>query len=248
MSSQPIQQKTIPDQPSFLRQHGAKFIALAFWLALLGGYVWYTKSNNLTITDSLSQLAAALTGSAVGPVIYIILYMIRPLIFFPATLMTVLAGFLFGPIGIIYTIIGSNSSALLAFFVGRYFGQGLLEGADESAGIINRYTKRLRDNSFETVLLMRLLFLPYDLVHYVAGFLRIDWKAFILATAIGSIPGTISIVLLGTSFGTLEELVNGRITVNPWALALSVLLIVGSIALSRYLKRRETDQLQGKQS
>ncbi|MEZ4645234.1 MAG: TVP38/TMEM64 family protein [Chloroflexota bacterium] len=248
MSSQPIQQKTIPDQPSFLRQHGAKFIALAFWLALLSGYVWYTKSNNLTITDSLSQLAAALTGSAVGPVIYIILYMIRPLIFFPATLMTVLAGFLFGPIGIIYTIIGSNSSALLAFFVGRYFGQGLLEGADESAGIINRYTKRLRDNSFETVLLMRLLFLPYDLVHYVAGFLRIDWKAFILATAIGSIPGTISIVLLGTSFGTLEELVNGRITVNPWALALSVLLIVGSIALSRYLKRRETDQLQGKQS
>ncbi|MBE2197906.1 MAG: TVP38/TMEM64 family protein [Anaerolinea sp.] len=237
MSLQPLPQTT--DNRRYLRQHGAKLIALLFWLALLGGYGWYTQANNLTVADTVRQLAAALTGSAAGPVIYIVLYIARPLIFFPATVMTVLSGFLFGPIGILYTIIGSNSSALLAFFVGSYFGQGVLEGADESAGLLNRYAQRLRENSFETVLLMRLLFLPYDLVHYVAGFLRIDWKAFILATAVGSIPGTVSIVLLGTSFGTLEEMLNGRITVNPWALATSILLIVGSIALSRYLKRKE---------
>lgn len=239
MPSQQLSPKAPSHRAPFWRRHSAKLIALVFWLTLLGGYGWYTQTNNLTLTDSVRQVAAALADSTAGPLIYIMLYIARPLIFFPATLMTVLSGFLFGPIGILYTIVGSNSSALLAFFVGRYFGQGLLESADDSASIINRYTKRLRENSFETVLLMRLLFLPYDLVHYIAGFLRIDWKAFILATAIGSIPGTISIVLLGTSFGTLEELLNGRITVNPWALAISVLLIVGSIALSRYLKRHD---------
>lgn len=51
-------------------------------------------------------------------------------------------------------------------------------------------------NSFETVLIMRFIFLPYDLVNYLAGILRIDLKAFILATLLGSIPGTIAFVPL----------------------------------------------------
>lgn len=223
----------------WFREHGSKFIALAFWLSVVGGYWWYARANDLTVSDSIRQLAFILTDSAYGPLIYIGLYILRPLVFFPATLITVLAGFLFGPAaGILYTIIGSNSSALLAFFVGQYFGRGLLE-AEESTGLMQRWAGRLRENSFETVLLMRLLFLPYDAVHYVAGFLRIDWKAFILATAIGSIPGTISFVLLGASFGTLDQLLKGEISLNPWALGASVALILASLTLSRYLKRRE---------
>jgi uncharacterized membrane protein YdjX (TVP38/TMEM64 family) len=228
----------------WFREHGNKFIALVFWLLLVGGYWWYARANDLTISASIRQLAFVLTDSAYGPLIYITLYILRPLIFFPATLITVLAGFLFGPVaGIIYTIIGSNSSALLAFFVGGYFGRGMLE-AEESTGLLQRWADRLRDNSFETVLLMRLLFLPYDAVHYVAGFLHIDWKAFILATAIGSIPGTISFVLLGASFGTLDQLLKGEISLNPWALGSSVALILASLALSRYLKRREARRAQ----
>ncbi len=225
-------------KPSLWRAHGVKMLALLFWLSLIGGYWLYARTNDLSITDSTRQLANLLTRTTWGPIIYIIIYVLRPLIFFPATLITVLSGFLFGPIGTLYTILGSNSSALLAFFVGQYFGKGLLD-AEKSAGLRQHYAQRLRQNSFETVLLMRLLFLPYDLVHYVAGFLRIDWKAFILATAIGSLPGTISFVLLGASFGTLDELLNGNLQVNPWALGLSIVLIVGSIALSRFLKRRE---------
>ncbi len=229
---------TTVEKTSFWRAHGVKLIALLFWISLIGGYWLYARANDLSVTDSIRQLADLLTGTAWGPVIYIIIYVLRPLIFFPATLVTVLSGFLFGPIGILYTILGSNSSALLAFFVGQYFGKGLLD-SEETAGLMQRYAQRMRQNSFETVLLMRLLFLPYDLVHYVAGFLRIDWKAFILATIIGSVPGTISFVLLGTSFGTLDELLKGNLQVNPWALGLSIALIIGSIALSRFLKRRE---------
>ncbi len=229
---------TTVEKTSFWRAHGVKLIALLFWISLIGGYWLYARANDLSVTDSIRQLADLLTGTAWGPVIYIIIYVLRPLIFFPATLVTVLSGFLFGPIGILYTILGSNSSALLAFFVGQYFGKGLLD-SEETAGLMQRYAQRMRQNSFETVLLMRLLFLPYDLVHYVAGFLRIDWKAFILATIIGSVPGTISFVLLGTSFGTLDELLRGNLQVNPWALGLSIALIIGSIALSRFLKRRE---------
>lgn len=226
-------------EASFLSRHGQKLGALAFWLLILGAYWYYVQSNDLTLADSIENIAILLTTSAIGPLLYIVIYWLRPLIFFPATVLTVLGGFLFGPIGIIYTVIGANGSAMVAFTVGYFFGQGILEDNKDSTGFIQKYTSRMRDNSFETVLLMRLIFLPYDLVNYSAGFLRIRWMPFLLATAIGSLPGTISFVLLGASFGTLNELLAGELKVNPPVLVASIALIVVSIGFSRLLKQRE---------
>lgn len=224
---------------TFLKQHGTRFIALLFWLSLIIGYWVYSQQNDLTIGESIRQVAGWLTGNWYGPVLYIVIYALRPLLFFPATLVSILSGFLFGPVwGVVYTVLGSNSSAMLAYGVGRYFGQGVLD-VEKSSGLIQKYARRLRENSFEAVLVMRLIFLPYDLVHYMAGFLKTDWKAFLLATIIGTIPGTISIVLIGASFGTIDELLAGEINLNPVALGVSVVLIGVSIAISRFLKRRE---------
>ncbi|MCL4267733.1 MAG: TVP38/TMEM64 family protein [Anaerolineae bacterium] len=223
----------------FFQRHGPKLIAFVFWITVVGGYYWYTRQNGLTLEDSVYRIADLLANSLYGPLLYMVLYAIRPLVFFPATVLTLLGGFLFGPIGIIYTIIGSNASAMVAFGVGAYFGQGVLEDKD-SAGIMQRYTQRMRNNSFETVLIMRLIFLPYDLVNYAAGFLRINWKAFLAATAIGSVPGTISFVLLGASFGTLNELLAGEIQLNPVTAVASILIIGVSITLSRLIKKRES--------
>ncbi|MEZ4589709.1 MAG: TVP38/TMEM64 family protein [Chloroflexota bacterium] len=227
-----------PEQKSFLQKHGTKLLALLFWAALVGGYYFYANANNLTLADSLQLLVDLMTASLLGPVFYMVIYALRPLLFFPATILTLLGGFLFGPIGILWTILGSNASALVAYTVGRYFGQGILDSEEETT-VIQQYTQRMRQNSFETVLIMRLLFCRNDLVNYAAGFLKIRWQPFILATAIGSIPGTISFVLLGGSFGTLDELVSGDVNVNPVTLILSVVLILVSIGLSRFIKRRE---------
>ncbi|MCL4870563.1 MAG: TVP38/TMEM64 family protein [Anaerolineae bacterium] len=225
--------------PSFRQQHGLKLVGLLFWLALLIGYWLYSRQNDLTVAEGGRRVAGWLTGSWYGPGLYIIMYALRPLLFIPATLITLLSGFLFGPLwGVLYTVIGSNSSAMLAYGVGRYFGQGVLD-AEQSGGLIQKYARRLRESSFEAVLIMRLIFLPYDLVHYIAGFLKIDWRAFLLATIIGSIPGTISIVLLGASFGTLEELMAGEIRLNPATLFISIALIGVSLGISRLLKKGE---------
>ena len=139
--------------------------------------------------------------------------------------------------GILYTIIGSNASAMVAYSIGRYFGKGVFEEND--AGIMQRYAQRMRQNSFQTVLIMHLIFLPYELVNYAGGFLQIDWKAFLAGTALGSVIATISIVLLGSSFGSIDELFAGDVHLNPITLGSSVFLIGLSIALSRYIKKRE---------
>ncbi len=220
-----------------LQQHWQKLVALAIWLVVIGGYFWYAQANNLGPFEAVRQLVNVMQNSAYGPLLFILIYALRPLIFFSATLLTIAAGFLFGPVlGIVYTIIGSNTSATVAYLIGRYFGQGLLDGS-QSGGILQRYTKRMRENSFETILTMRFIFLPYDLVNYLAGFLRIDWKSFILASMLGAIPGTISFVLFGAS---IEGDFTGQApSLNPWVLAAGVSLFVLSIVLSRYFKGRE---------
>ena len=224
--------------PTFWQRHWTKGIALVFWLIVLGSYYWYTRQNHLTLADSVKTIATLLTDSLFGPLLYIVLYAIRPLLFFPATVLTLLGGFLFGPIGILFTIVGSNASAMVTFGIGWFFGQDVLDDR-EGTGVIQRYAQRMRENSFETVLIMRLIFLPYDLVNYASGFLKINWQAFLAATAIGSVPGTVSFVLFGASFGTLTELLAGNIQLNPVTVISSILIIGISIALSRYIKKRE---------
>lgn len=223
---------------------GQKIGAASFWLLLVGGVLAYMLQNDLGVRDLLRQLIALMQTPA-GPLIYMLAYLVRPLLFFSALVLSLAAGALFGPVwGIIYTVIASNLSATVAYGMGRLLGADLFARAEGTEGRVAHYAGRMRENSFETTLLMRFLFLPYDLVSYLAGFLRIDYRAFILATILGSLPGTFSIVLAGASIRVEELLEEGaRPALDPWTLAASALLFLASLALSRFLKRREQDPL-----
>lgn len=252
-SKQPLEQKIQPDEgsaeESFFSRHGQKLVALSIWLVLLGGYTWYYISNDLTPARAVAEIVGLLE-SPYGPLLYILIYAVRPLIFFSATILTVAAGSIFGSgsiynlaLAILYTFIASNTSAMVAYLIGRYFGKGLVkEEAGENTGLIGRYAGRMRDNSFETVLIMRFIFLPYDLVNYLAGFLRIDWKAFLLATFLGSIPGTIAFVSFGASI-TVTDLLEGKTPeFDPWILAFGAVIFIVSIGISRFFKKKEAQE------
>ena len=235
-------------QQAWFKQHGQKIGGLIFWSLLIGGYFWYTLSNDLSPLEPLEVVnrLVGVLNSTWGPLLFIAVYALRPLIFFSATVLTLLGGFVFGSIfGIIYTIIGANTSAMVAYLIGRFFGSDVLEKEGDTSRW-QHYIDRMRNNSFETVLLMRLIFLPYDLVNYLAGFLRINWKAFLLATAIGSLPGTISFVLLGDSFSG-ADLSNADISFDPVTFGSSIAIIVVSIGISRFLKRREAHSEESEQ-
>jgi uncharacterized membrane protein YdjX (TVP38/TMEM64 family) len=224
-------------EPTLWHKHGHKIVAGAIWLILLGGYTAYVYANELTIEQALQQIVDLLQGP-LGPLLYILLYAVRPLLFFSAAVLTILGGALYGPVwGIIIVLFASNLSAVIAFLIGRFFGGGIINESPGAAGLVQTYARRLRENSFETVLIMRLIFLPYDLVNYLCGFLRIDLRAFVLATLIGNLPGTISFVLFGASLDISQGITQP--TFNPWTFAFSLLLVVVSIALSRLFKRRE---------
>jgi uncharacterized membrane protein YdjX (TVP38/TMEM64 family) len=226
------------EQPRWagLRRAWPKLLGLAIWLGLLAAYWQYTRVNGITPLESVQRLVEFMASSGAGILVYILVYMLRPVLFFPATLLTLAGGYLYGPVLGVAVVVASNLSSLVAYNIGRFFGAGILDQSADS-GVLQQYAERMRRNSFETVLIMRFIFLPYDLVSYFSGFLRIRWQGFLLATALGSIPGTIAFVLFGASIeggftGELPQL-------NGTMLAVGALMFVVSLGLSRWFRRRE---------
>lgn len=228
---------------NFLTRHWNKLLAAVLWLAMIAALIWYMRVRGIGLSELFFDGVAWAQSSPLAPLVYILIYAVRPLTFFSSVLLTLAGGFVFGPVwGIVYTAIGANLSATVAFWIGHYFGGGVLDD-EASQGFAQRYARRMRANSFETVLIMRLIFLPYDLVNYFAGFLRINYWAFLLATIIGSIPGTIAFVFLGASLAPVqlaELFLSGEVPRLDWRiLALSGLMFVVSLVLSRIFKRSE---------
>lgn len=220
---------------NLLHRQGRRLVALFLWCGLLAGYYWYAWQHNLSPIEAVQRMLELMRGSALGPLIYLAFYAARPLVLFPATLLTLAAGFVFGPVlGILLVVLGSNISASVAYLAGRYFGGSFLS-SERTGGTLQRYAERLRTNSFESVLIMRLVYVPFDAVNYAAGFLHVRWGPFMLATILGSLPGTVSFVLFGASIE--GDLTAGAPSLNLWTFLASVLIVAGSLLLSRYLKR-----------
>ena len=219
-----------------MQQNLKRLGLVALWVAAIAGWVIYQRSTGLGTIGTLESFIEAIRGQWWAILLFILVYALRPVVLFPASLMTIAGGLLFGPVvGVAATVIGANASAMVAYFIARAFGFEFDED-DEHVGIMRKWAGRMRRNSFESVLLMRLAFLPYDGVNYAAGFLKIRPVAFLLATAIGSLPGTVSFSLAGAS---IESLSDGPSGVDPIVLIASGALFVISIVISQIVKRRE---------
>ncbi len=223
-------------------QRLAKYVVPAS-LALVGlglaWYVWLAAPCYLAPLSAANQLIGFLRSSGDAPLLYTLVYAASPLVLFPAALLTTVGGFLFGSVwGSVYAVVGSTASALVAYGIGHYFGQRLLQG-EQSEALMERYAYPLRRYPFETVLTMRCLFLPYEPVSYLAGFLQIGWRPFLLATVLGSLPGNVVFGLFGSA--VKANLIRGVPHLNIATLAASGGLLGGSLVLSRYLKPRAAE-------
>ncbi|MEL6405841.1 MAG: VTT domain-containing protein [Chloroflexota bacterium] len=231
----------------WVKNHPTQITALIFWTIVILGTRQYMQANNLGFAELAMQLSDLLTGTWYGPLLYIVIYLLRPLILFPASLLTLLAGSIFGlAFGYVYALIAGTISALIPYSVGRWFSseeeakeEALGDGDDEESRL-QKFIGAMRENPFQAVLTMRLLFLPYDGVSLLAGGLRIGLIPFMAATMIGNLGGTFAYVGAGASIE--GDLTTGEVSVDPTIIALTVGILIVSIVVSRVLNRRQEQQ------
>lgn len=240
MTTADITVGAVPSRTMVWLQRGA---VATVWIAAIVAWQVYQSSTDLSTTETAQQFIDTVGGAWWGVFAYVLVYLARPIVLFPASVLTVVGGILFGPVvGVAVVVVAANASAMIAYGVGRLLGRapGVPDTTPtpDEASLARRWSDRMRDNSFETVLIMRLLFLPYDLVNYLSGVLRLRWLPFLLATALGSLPGTVSFVLLGASLDRVDEGLGG---VDAATLVASIVIFAGSVLIARVLRRRQPD-------
>ncbi len=178
-----------------------KIPLFTLWITVVCLALYLYLSKGFSITEAAEVLRDFIRQRGLwGPVLYVTVYSFRSLIFFPASILTILARILFGPwLGILFAMIGENISANISFVVGRYFAGDLLKYLSTKKQLVPRLTCKIQDNGFLTVLIMRLTYLPFDLVGYSSGMCNIKHKDFALGTLIGTLPGLTTFVFLGRS-------------------------------------------------
>jgi uncharacterized membrane protein YdjX (TVP38/TMEM64 family) len=214
-----------------------KLIFGGLWLSLFlfALYNWWQSGIVLTSIPTLLQEWLDNVGLVNAALIYIVLYAVRPLILFPATLLTIASGLIFGPwLGTLFTIIGENASANFGFSLVRWFGRESV--ASHSTPLISRWDEKLKQNGLVSVMTMRLIMLPFDAVNFSCGLTSIRHRDYAIGTFIGILPSLIGFVLLG---GIAAPGVHNRTLV----IILSALFMLIGFGIAHYLKRRGSDEM-----
>lgn len=205
------------------------WLVLGCWLIIVVVFWLYVRQSNQSVTEVLTGWLESLSKSPYSFLLLLAIYIVRPILLLPITLLTVFAGFLYGAVwGTVYALLATLLSASFAYIIGRFL-------SGDKIHLQTTWMNRLRERSFETVLTSRLIFLPGDLVNYACGFLKISFTAFLLATALGGLPGLLVGVFAGASLETFSAT---GFRLNPWYIAVSLVLLVVSLGVSRVLRHK----------
>ncbi|WP_079525563.1 TVP38/TMEM64 family protein [Halobacillus hunanensis] len=137
-----------------------------------------------------------------GPLLFMGVYAIGPIIAFPTSILSLAAAFAYGvwP-GMFFIIIGATGAAVTGYVIGKFFGNSVVKFQDFKWA--RPIYKRMEENGFLYVLVLRLIpLVGFDILSYLAGMTRVRFRLYLPATVIGMIPGTFAYSLLGTSFAS----------------------------------------------
>lgn len=164
-----------------------------------------------------------------GPVLLAAAYVPACLFFVPGTLLTLAAGYAFGPVlGTLTVSAGSVAGASAAFFTGRYLARDWVETRVRRNPRFRAIDQAVAEQGFKIVLLTRLSpAFPFNLLNYAYGLTRVRFRDYLLASWIGMLPGTAMYVYLGSLVKNVADLIAGKVERTTGQ---NVLFVVGLIA------------------
>jgi uncharacterized membrane protein YdjX (TVP38/TMEM64 family) len=206
------------------------FWAVAIVALIAAGYFFHVQTLLKAALDWIRGLGVW------GPVLFILIYIAACVFFIPGSVLTLGAGALFGVVkGSIYTSIGATLGASAAFLVGRYLARDWIAKKIAGNARFAAIDKAVADEGWKIVGLTRLVpVFPFTLLNYAFGLTRVSFRDYFFATWIGTMPGTIMYVYLGSIANAAS---NPTRTPAQWALfgvgllaAVAVTVVITRIA------------------
>jgi uncharacterized membrane protein YdjX (TVP38/TMEM64 family) len=145
---------------------------------------------------------------AVGPLMFVGMYILATVLFLPGLILTLGAGALFGVIeGAILVSISATLGATCAFLVGRHLARAWVERSIQGTPKFRAIDEAVAREGWKIVGLTRLSpIFPFNLLNYAYGITKVSLRDYFFASWIGMIPGTVMYVYVGSLAGDLATL------------------------------------------
>ncbi len=142
-----------------------------------------------------------------APVILMGIFAIRPFTLIPLSIIALSSGLIFGPyMGTLYNIIGTLIGAATSFAAVRIFTEEA-HIEDRNLDTLKEFKNDLEENGFKSVLMLRLIpALNFDLLTFFCAKMKVIWWKFLLATLVGTIPGSFMFGYFGSSLLKLKPM------------------------------------------
>jgi uncharacterized membrane protein YdjX (TVP38/TMEM64 family) len=174
-----------------------------------------------------------------GALLFGLAYIPAAVLFVPASVLTLGAGFVFGVVkGTVIVSLGSTAGAAAAFMVARTVGHDWVAGRVAGYPALDAIGRAVESEAFKVVLLTRLspLF-PFNLLNYAFGLSSVPFETYVLASWIGMLPGTLMYIYLGSAAQSVAALLSGELRRTPGQQAMFAAGLVATVVVTTIVTR-----------
>ena len=154
-------------------------------------------------THRVKLLSLVAEYAVIAELVYAMIYAVAIALSIPGgAMMTIIGGFLFGPLRTtIYVVAAATLGATALFLIARgTIGDRL---RDRAGPWLAKMEAGFKDNALSYLLVLRLVPLfPFFVVNLAPAFLGVSLRTYVIATFFGIIPGTVVFALAGSGLGS----------------------------------------------
>ncbi|MBD3670994.1 MAG: VTT domain-containing protein [Gammaproteobacteria bacterium] len=199
-----------------------RLFKLLLLVAVVAGIALMISYRDRLDVEALEQWVAGY--GAMGSVLYMLVYAVGTVLFFPGSVLTLAGGAMFGPVlGTLLNLTGATLGATLAFLVARYLAADWVEA--RSSGHLGQLKRGVEAEGWRFVAFVRLVPLfPFNALNYALGLTRLNLFTYIWASWLFMLPGAIAYTYLG--YAGREAVAGGEGMIQKGLLALALLAVV----------------------
>lgn len=214
-----------------------RVLGLPLVLIVTGGLLFLLARHYGIRAEAIADWIRGIAGAWWAPLAFIAIYAVGTTFFFPATVLIIAAGAVWGTFfGGLWALVAGVIASSITYFAGR------LEAGDFAAVLRSRASRVhgiLEREGFLALLVLRFVpAAPFAVVNYAAGIAGIRARDYFVATALGMAPGSFILCYFASAITAgivTPGAAAGRIAIA--GLLLVALTLIGRIVGRRYRER-----------
>jgi len=189
-----------------------------------------------------------------GPLLFTLLYIVTTVSLLPGAALTLIAGFLYGPVyGLALASPASVIAATVAFALSRSVFRHRIEQRIQDHPFLHNMNRAVEESGFKLMMTLRLSpLLPFVFLNYSLGLTRVRLRDYILASIIGMFPATAMYTYIGSVGYSIAQLLSGQREASTgeslmyWAgLVATIAIAVFLTRIARHSLKAITDEQEG---